>query len=218
MGNAGILDNHQRYAAKQAVVNNNTRGSTIGTSAIMESDFIIYDEEYCHLGQKAFGRHCMSVAGPILVSSVELVGFEHVTSVSDFMMWYPDIETIDLSALKNNITAIKGNGFLTMCKGLSPSIDLSALANVTTIENGFMMDCSGLITMDLTPLKNVTTIGNRFLTRCTNLTTVHMKFENLVAVGSYFMAGCSSLGVVDMSSLGKLAVRGTSFMEGCRRL
>ena len=92
-----------------------------------------------------------------------------------------------------------GMGHVNKFKALT-TLDLTALSNVTKIEDAFLCGCEALTTLDLTPLNNVTKIENDFLGNCKSLTSLALspliKVKN---VGSYFSANCTSLTSIYLS-------------------
>jgi hypothetical protein len=75
-------------------------------------------------------------------------------------------------------------------------VNLSPLANVTAIGNGFLYSCTTLASVDLSSLVLVTSIGNGFLGYCYALTSVtvgDVNFSNITIGQSNALVGVTNL-------------------------
>ena len=108
--------------------------------------------------------------------------------------------------------------FLHEWMGLT-ELDLSGLAGVRVIPDGFLRDCNKLRSVDLSPLASVEVINNRFLAECSSLTEIDLTpfAENLKSIGPDFLTECSSLTTIDVTPLGAITAL-PRFLNGCRSL
>ena len=102
---------------------------------------------------------------------------------------------------------------------ISPFTSLSQQGVIiTTILDGFLEDCIGLLSVDLTPLSQVTRIQSDFLSGCSGLTSIDLTpLSNVEEISDGFLAFCSGLSVVDMSPMTSYAddIESVSILEGC---
>jgi hypothetical protein len=128
-----------------------------------------------------------------------------------------DIETIDLSPLKN--IEIIGDYFLDRCQKLI-TINLDPLINVSVIGEYFLSECRSLTTITLNNgFKNVHTINRGFLSNSSAFTNINLaSLINLEKIGNDFLSGCGNLKTVDCTSLIKVKTIGTNFISVCRNL
>eukprot|EP01060_Flectonema_neradi_P030110 TRINITY_DN4300_c4_g1_i1.p1 TRINITY_DN4300_c4_g1~~TRINITY_DN4300_c4_g1_i1.p1 ORF type:complete len:372 (+),score=43.82 TRINITY_DN4300_c4_g1_i1:35-1150(+) len=147
------------------------------------------------------------------ITSVDLSGLRHITSIGSSFLSCTSIETIDFSPL-SNVTNIAGR-FLKRCCSLK-SVDLSGLEELTTVDSQFLSECSSLSSVRLP--EKLRSISDCFLYRCQSLTTIdasQCSFEN---IGLSFLHGCSSLEVVDASCLKTIRFLRPNFLCQCSSL
>ena len=126
------------------------------------------------------------------------------------------LKAIDLTHLAK-ISSI-GNGFMNGCVKLK-TIDLSHLAKISSIGNDFMNGCHKLETIDLKPLLNVKSIGDNFLHDCKELTTIDFNpLSEVRSIGHSFMSKCSKLKTIDLRPLLNVTSIDEEFMADCVKL
>eukprot|EP01064_Diplonema_japonicum_P037267 TRINITY_DN867_c0_g1_i27.p1 TRINITY_DN867_c0_g1~~TRINITY_DN867_c0_g1_i27.p1 ORF type:complete len:360 (+),score=49.58 TRINITY_DN867_c0_g1_i27:126-1205(+) len=96
---------------------------------------------------------------------------------------------------------------------------------VTHIRDGFLRECTSLVTVDLTSLQSVREVGNNFMTRCTALQSVDLTpFHRVTSVGrpktyrNSLLCECESLTEVDLSPLRNVDTITDYFLSGCKSL
>ena len=116
---------------------------------------------------------------------------DHVTVAPLFFSENGALMTLDLSALAH-VTAID-DGFCSNCRGLT-DLDLSPFRRVTTVGRWFLSSCSGLQRIDLSPLCNVASVSMAFMFECSGLQTLDLTSWRVVEfVDIYFLHGTASL-------------------------
>ena len=131
------------------------------------------------------------------MGSLVAAGDAEVTGVGNRYLSCSGLAELDLTPLAH-LTGV-GDGFLEGCCGLT-SLDLTPLAHLTGVGNMFLWDCSGLTALDLTPLAHLTCVGNAFLAFCSSLTALDLTpLAHLTSVGNKFLYECSGLTAVDLT-------------------
>jgi hypothetical protein len=108
-----------------------------------------------------------------------------------FLFKLRDVESINLSALAGVSTI--GKCFLAQCRDLQ-SIDLNGLQNVQTIGCWFLANCARLRKIDLTSLKSLKSVHQFFIANCFDLCSIKLTectFARLQFIFDRFISGTS---------------------------
>lgn len=125
--------------------------------------------------------------------AVKAIGFNFAHSCTS-------LQNVNLGCYRS-LKAIPDNlGFRWGVRVVS-GLELSPLANATSIGSNFIADCPLLTTIDLSSLSNVTKIGERFITSCPLLASIDLSpLTKLLSIGYGFFNSCPLLIALDLST------------------
>ena len=172
----------------------------------------------------AVGSHFLSRTGGVIGRSfAQMVSLTFVSS--NLFDHTTSLTTVDLTFItKQGETAFPRHGptvtpehMLSHCSGLQ-AINLSPLADITTIQDGFLAHTS-LRSINLAPLVSIEIIGHDFLEGCDKLTSIDLTpLQQVSSIGWGFMSMCGGLESIDITPLEKVSAIRKNFFGRCENL
>lgn len=153
----------------------------------------------------------------IAFASLFLLPTAQVSIDANFACNAKMLTTVDFSGIEANISSI-GNFFLQNCTHLS-SISFAGFSKLSKIGSHFLSGCKKLTSLDLSGCSMLKKIDKYFLFDCKGLTSIDLSgLSCLSTLGAGFALHCTSLHHIKANGVSNVNNIGKDFLLGCSAL